>query len=151
MASFKLTSLLGFVLTSLSVAHFIVNIPPPLGNNINNQDIAPCGGFTPSASDNATDFHVEGDAIGLTTLHAQAFFAFRGMLGISISSANWTSLLPTVQEFGLNSFCEPSVAVPASWAGSGGLLQIIQHSEDGVYYQVWSRSQLFQCILDMLF
>ena len=120
---------------------------PPLGSNIDNEGVAPCGGFTPSASENATYFHVEGDAIGLTTLHAQAFFAYRGMLGISVSSTNWTILLPTVEEFGLNNFCEPSVAVPPSWAGSGGLLQIIQDSEDGVHYQVCSRSQLFQCIL----
>jgi hypothetical protein len=117
-----------------------VNTPPALGSgsNINNENIVPCGGFMPSATENVTDFHVGGDAIGLITLHAQAGFAYRGMLGMSLSPANWTVLIPTVEEFGLNGFCEPSIAVPASWAGSSGLLQIIQDAEDGVHYQVWS-------------
>ncbi|PMD47215.1 hypothetical protein L207DRAFT_627905 [Hyaloscypha variabilis F] len=137
MASFKLVWLFCLHFTLLerpASAHFIVNTPPPLGNNINNEDIAPCGGFTPSGSDTLTAFHVGGDAIDLTTLHAQSYFDFLGMLGDSLSS-NWTFLIPTVEQYGLNGFCEPSVEVPASWAGSNGLLQIIQDSEDGVHYQ----------------
>lgn len=127
-----------FVLLSLSWAHFIVLTPPPLGSNINNEDVSPCGGFAPSSADNIIDFHVGGDAIGLTTLHAQSYFAYRGQLGASASSSNWTVLLPTVEEYGLNQFCQPSVTVPATWAGSNGLLQVIQDSEDGVHYQVWT-------------
>ena len=139
MASLKLVSLLCLhvtLLAPLAWAHFVVNIPPPLGSNINNENIAPCGGFTPSSSDSLTNFHVGGDAIGVTTLHAQSYFAFLGMLGDPLSSPNWTVLIPTVEEYGLNGFCEPSIAVPASWAGSSGLLQIIQDAEDGVHYQV---------------
>jgi hypothetical protein len=136
MAVLKLVSFL--TLLRLSWAHFIVLTPPPLGSNINNEDVSPCGGFTPSPADNVTDFHVGGDAIGLTTLHAQAYFAYRGQLGTSLSSSNWTVLLPTVEEYGLNDFCEPSIVVPAAWAGSVGLLQIIQDAEDGVHYQVCS-------------
>ncbi|KAE9362642.1 hypothetical protein N431DRAFT_424425 [Stipitochalara longipes BDJ] len=138
MASFSLISLLRIhitLLASLSSAHFIANIPPPLSSNINNEDVPPCGGTTPSSNDNLTNFHVGGDAIGLTTLHAQSYFAFLGMPGDSLSPANWSYLIPTVEQYGLNSFCEPSIAVPASWAGSSGLLQIIQDSEDGVHYQ----------------
>ncbi|RFU33197.1 hypothetical protein B7463_g3138, partial [Scytalidium lignicola] len=135
MLSLKCIPPLTLALAQLSTAHFIVNTPPPLGNNINNEDVAPCGGFTPSSSQNFTDFHAQGDAISLTTLHAQAYFAYRGMLGTSLSNANWTALLPTVEEFGLNSFCQPRVAVPASWVGKSGLLQIIQDAEDGVHYQ----------------
>jgi hypothetical protein len=138
MATFRLVSLFGILLTPLASAHFIVSTPPPLGDNINNEAVAPCGGFTPSSSSNVIDFHVAGDAIGLTTLHEQSYFAYRGMLGTSLTSPNWTILIPTVEEFGLNNFCEPSVPAPASWAGSTGLLQIIQDSEDGVHYQVWS-------------
>ena len=136
MASFKLIALLSLALAPLALAHFVVNFPTPLGSNIDNEDIAPCGGFTPSASDNLTAFHVGGDAVSLTTLHAQSFFEYRGMLGSSLSSPNWTGLIPTVEEYGLNNFCEPSIAVPAFWAGSSGLLQIVQDSEDGVHYQV---------------
>jgi hypothetical protein len=136
MASFKQMLLLALSLATPGSTHFLVNTPAPLGSNINNEDTAPCGGFTPTSSDTVTDFHVEGDAIGVSTLHAQAFFAYRAMLGTSLSSPNWTVLLPTVEEFGLNSFCEPSIPVPASWSGSSGLLQIIQDAEDGVHYQV---------------
>ncbi|OAL31901.1 hypothetical protein AYO22_00771 [Fonsecaea multimorphosa] len=136
MRAFKATSLLNLILLPLCASHFIILTPPPLGNNINNEDQSPCGGFSPSSSDNITDFHVGGDAIGLTTLHAQAYFAYRGLLGTSLSNPNWTVLIPTVEEFGLNSFCQPALTVPPSWAGSTGLLQVIQDAEDGVHYQV---------------
>jgi hypothetical protein len=136
MAPLKFLSLLSLALARLASTHFIVNLPPPLGSNIDNEDEGPCGGFTPSSSDSLTDFHVGGDAIGLTNLHAQANFAYNGMQGDSLSPANWTALIPTVAEFGLNSFCEPSIKAPAAWAGTSGLLQIIQDAEDGVHYQV---------------
>jgi hypothetical protein len=136
MPSFKLASILSLALALSASAHFLVNFPTPLGSNIDNEDVAPCGGFTPSSSDNLTNFHVGGDAIGITTLHAQAFIIYMGMLGTSLSPANWTSLIPTIEEFGLNSFCEPSISVPTSWAGSSGLLQVVQDAEDGVHYQV---------------
>ncbi|KIW33424.1 uncharacterized protein PV07_00276 [Cladophialophora immunda] len=131
----QVTSLIALIFTPLCASHFIILTPPPLGNNINNEDQSPCGGFSPSSSDNITDFHVEGDAIGLTSLHAQSYFAYRGLLGTSLSAPNWTVLIPTVEEFGLNSFCQPALSVPTSWAGSPGLLQVIQDAEDGVHYQ----------------
>ena len=136
MASFKLIALLSLALAPLASTHFVVNIPAPLSSNIDNEDVAPCGGITPSNSDTLTDFHVGGEAISLTTLHPQSFFEYRGMLGSSVSSPNWTVLIPTVEQYGLNNFCEPGITVPASWAGSSGMLQIIQDSEDGVHYQV---------------
>jgi hypothetical protein len=136
MPSSKLVTLLSLALAPLVLAHFVVNTPPPFNTNIDNEDTAPCGGATPSSSDNGTDFHVDGDAIGITTLHAQSFLAYRGILGTDASSPNWTVLIPTIEEFGLNGFCEPSIAVPATWAGSSGLLQIIQDASDGVHYQV---------------
>jgi hypothetical protein len=149
MASFKLITLFSLALAPLVSTHFIVNTPPPLGNNINNEDVAPCGGFTPSSSDNLTDFHVGGDAIGVTSLHPQTFIEYRGMLGSSVSSSsNWTVLIPTVQQYGLNNFCEPSIVVPASWASSSGLLQVIQDAEDGVHYQVCRQLQS-PCIRNM--
>lgn len=128
------------LLTPLTSAHFVVNVPLPLSNDINGEDTAPCGGSTPSPSDAVTDFHVGGDAIGLTTLHAHSSFAYRGALGTSLASPNWTVLIPTLAEYGLNGFCEPAVPAPASWAGSKGLLQVIQDAEDGVHFQVCRRS-----------
>jgi hypothetical protein len=138
MHRFAQISTLSLVLAGSASAHFEVLTPAPLGlsSNINNENLAPCGGFSPSSSDTLTDFHVGGDAVGLITLHAQAGFAYRGMLGASLTSPNWTVLIPTLEEYGLNGFCEPGLSVPSSWAGSSGLLQIIQDAEDGVHYQV---------------
>ncbi|KAH0848608.1 expression library immunization antigen 1 [Fonsecaea pedrosoi] len=135
MRTLKVTSLLTIVLLPLCASHFIILTPPPLGNNINNEDQSPCGGFSPSSSDNITDFHVGGDAVGLTSLHAQSYFAYRALLGTSLSAPNWTVLIPTVEEFGLNSFCQPALTIPPSWVGSAGLLQVVQDAEDGVHYQ----------------
>jgi hypothetical protein len=126
--------LLSLAFAPAVLAHFQVNVPTPWNGDVNNEDTSPCGAASPSTSD--SDFHVGGDAIGLTTLHAQCFLAYRGILGTDPNSSNWTILIPTVEQFGLNGFCEPSIAVPESWAGSAGLLQIIQHAEDGVHYQV---------------
>lgn len=128
-------ALLGLALGPVALAHFVVNTPPSLSSDIKNEDKSPCGGATPSSSNKGADFHVDGDAIGITTLHAQSYIAYRGLLGISLSSPNWTILMPTIEEFGLNGFCEPEITVPSSWAGSSGLLQIIQDAEDGVHYQ----------------
>ena len=137
----KLYSLGSLVLAPLASAHFTVTIPPPLGTNLDNEATSPCGGYSPSNSDTLANFHVGGDAVAFDTLHAQSFFAFRGILGDSLSTANWTSLIPTVEEFGLGAFCEPTVSVPEAWAGSSGLLQVIQDSEDGVHYAVGAGSQ----------
>jgi hypothetical protein len=136
MALLKPIALLGLALATLTSAHFVITLPPPLSDNINNEGSSPCGGSTPSAADNLTDFHVGGDAVSLTTLHPQSFFAFRGQVGTSLAPANWSDVIPTVEQYGLNSFCEPALAVPAAWAGSPGLLQVVQDSEDGVHYQV---------------
>jgi hypothetical protein len=122
----------------LAQAHFQVNYPPPLGSNIDNEDTAPCGGFTPSSSDKLTDFHVGGDAIAITTLHAQSNIGYFGTL--SSAPTNFTLLFPIIQQYGLNGFCEPMITTPASWAGSAGLLQIVQDAEDGVHYQVSTHS-----------
>ena len=39
-------------------------------------------------------------------------------------------------EYSLGAFCEQDVPAPAAWAGKQGVLQVIQHAEDGVHYQV---------------
>ncbi len=136
MTCIKMISLFSLALAPLVSAHFIVSTPPPLGSNIDNEDTAPCGGYTPSSSDTLANFHVGGDAIVLSSLHAQSALVFLGMLGTSLSAPNWTQLIPMIEEYGLGSYCEPAIAVPSSWAGFGGLLRIIQDAEDGVHHQV---------------
>jgi hypothetical protein len=33
--------------------------------------------------------------------------------------------MPTVKQIGLGDYCEPSVAVPASWVGSKGVIGVV--------------------------
>jgi hypothetical protein len=104
------------------------------------ENVSPCGGF-PISFSSATDYHVGGDSIALTTLHPQSNFLFRGTLD-PIASGKWSNFLPVVGEYGLGAFCEAIVAVPASWVGSQGIIQVVQNAEDGVHYQVRSCSIL---------
>lgn len=122
------------LLSTPSASHFVLQAPPSLGFDSNSEDDSPCGGPDLSFS-NASDYHAGGDAVALTTLHPQSNFLFRGQLQGSAQN-NWTNLLPVVQESGLGSFCESSVAVPPNWVGQTGVLQVIQDAEDGVHYQV---------------
>jgi hypothetical protein len=121
--------------STLSAAHFTLNYPIPLGSDTENEGIAPCGGFKFDASSNLSDFHVGGDAISMVTTHPQANILLRGSLDTS-ASGNWTDLFPVVAQYGLGAFCEPSIASPASWAGSSGIIQVIQDAVDGTLYQV---------------
>lgn len=120
---------------NLTTAHFTINTPLPLGNDVSSEGIGPCGGFKYSPSSNVTDFHVGGDAIVLATLHPQANILFRGTLDTS-ASVNWTQLFPVVGQYGLGTICEPSIEAPLSWVGSVGLIQVIEDAVDGMLYQV---------------
>jgi hypothetical protein len=44
--------------------------------------------------------------------------------------------LPAVQQTGLNDFCEPALQIPESFAGSKGVIGIVQDAPDGILYQV---------------
>ena len=117
-----------------SNSHFLLNYPTSLGVDDNNENSSPCGGFSPTFT-TASDFHVGGDSIALTTLHPQSNFLIRGTLDAT-ASGNWSDLFPIFAEYGLGAFCEASVAAPAAWAGSRGVIQVLQDAEDGVHYQV---------------
>jgi len=111
------------LLAGPSSPHFILSYPASLGFDANNENVSPCGGF-PISFSSATDYHVGGDSTALT------------------ASGNWSNFLPVVGEYGLGAFCEASVAVPSSWVGSQGIIQVLQNAEDGVHYQVRSCSIL---------
>jgi hypothetical protein len=126
------------LLSRPSSSHFILSYPTSLGFDANNENVSPCGGF-PISFSSATDYHVGGDSIALTTLHPQSNFLLRGTLDPT-ASGNWSNFLSVVGEYGLGAFCEVTVAVPASWIGSQGIIQVLQNVEDGVHYQVRSCS-----------
>ena len=120
--------------------HFLLNYPNSLGFDDDKEGTPPCGSFDVTF-DNASDFHVDGDAVALTSTHPKADWLFRATLDKTANGNNWTNLLPDVSESGLGQFCEPSLTVPADWAGQSGVVQIIQHGDDGELYQVGGYSE----------
>ncbi|KDN64823.1 hypothetical protein CSUB01_06926 [Colletotrichum sublineola] len=120
-------------LASAATAHFSLTLPKPLGDSDDNQATAPCGGYTASSSSEATDFHVEGDAIGMQNGHPQSNWLFRATLD-QTAATGWTEIFPIVLQTGLGNFCEPQVAVPANFTGKKGLIGVVAHSPDGLLY-----------------
>ncbi|KAI9665278.1 MAG: hypothetical protein M1829_005752 [Trizodia sp. TS-e1964] len=118
-----------------AAAHFILDYPVSAGFDDDGESSYPCGGFNVTFGANNTDYHVGGEAIALTTFHPQANWLYRATLDQS-ASGNWTNLLPVISQTALNGFCEPSVAVPASWAGKRGVIQVVGNAVDGLLYQV---------------
>lgn len=44
--------------------------------------------------------------------------------------------MPAVQQTALGDFCESGLKVPSTWAGSKGVIGIVQDAADGLLYQV---------------
>jgi hypothetical protein len=128
-------SLVAFLLLAPASAHFYLNYPATIGFDDMLENEAPCGSFSVNfATDNITNYHVGGDTLAMTSIHPQATWLFRATLDIT-AGGNWTTLMPAVMQTGLGDYCEPSVAVPASWAGSKGVIGVVQDAPDGILYQ----------------
>ena len=124
------------VLVGQSTAHFLLNYPPTIGFDDSLEATPPCGSFTVDFStDNVTDFHVGGDSLAMTSIHPQATWLFRATLD-QTASGNWSVLLPAIVQTGLGDYCERDVMVHATFAGSKGVIQVIQDAPDGILYQV---------------
>jgi hypothetical protein len=131
---------------SQSTAHFYLNSPPSIGFDDAVESTAPCGSFTVDfTKDNVTSFHIGGDSIAVTSIHPQAIWLFRASLDIT-ASGNWTDLQPTIQQSGLGDYCQTGLVLPATWAGSKGVIQVVQDAPDGILYQV----TLLEAILSIL-
>jgi hypothetical protein len=119
-----------------STAHFLLKYPPTIGFDDSLEATPPCGSFSVDfAKDNVTDFHVGGDSLAMISIHPQATWLFRATLN-QAASGNWTDLLPAITQTGLGDYCERDVTVPTSWAGSKGVIQVVQDAPDGILYQV---------------
>jgi hypothetical protein len=117
-------------------AHFLLNYPATVGFDDDLEGTAPCGGFSPDFStDNVTDFYVDGDNIATNLLHAQGVWLYRATLDQTAEANNWTQLFPETLQTGLGKFCEPAIAVPASWAGQKGVISVVVDAPDGLLYQ----------------
>lgn len=124
------------VLVGQSTAHFLLNSPPTIGFDDSLEATPPCGSFIVDFSkNNVTDFHVGGDSIAVTSIHPMAIWLFRATLD-QTASGNWTDLLPAVVQTGLGAYCDTGIVVPSTWAGSKGVIGIVQDAPDGILYQV---------------
>lgn len=132
---FYFTSLLAIVAASQLVhSHFLLNYPATVGFDDDNEGISPCGGFTVDFTGNVTKFHVDGDTIALTSTHPATEWLFRATLNTNATS-NFTYLSPHIAQKGLGSFCETGIKAPSTWAGSQGVIQVVQYATDGFLYQ----------------
>ncbi|KAJ5465221.1 uncharacterized protein N7458_000907 [Penicillium daleae] len=138
MAQFSMNALLGLLAlaVSQSSAHFLLNYPSTIGFGDTLELTPPCGGFTVDfIKDNVTDFHVDGDTIAVTSIHPQSIWLFRSTLDLNVTTANWTDLLPAVEQTGIGDYCEPAVTVPGSWIGKKGVISVVQVSPTETLYQ----------------
>ncbi|QSZ37221.1 hypothetical protein DSL72_009315 [Monilinia vaccinii-corymbosi] len=132
----RLTALLGLAtIVSQCSAHFLLHQPVTYGFNDDAEGDAPCGGFSVAYDHNVTDFHVGGDSIAMTSTHPTTTWLFRAIVGNNTSANNWTQLIPTVQQTGLGDFCQPTVTVPSTFAGSKGVISVVADGPDGLLYQ----------------
>lgn len=129
--------LLSLLLPALSAAHFTLNSPPSVGPfDEDTEGTQPCGGVTLDFSkDNVTDYHVGGEAIALFLGHPQGNWLFRATLD-QTASTNWTMIYPIITQTGEGDYCQPAVAVPASFAGQKGVLGMAVDGPDGLLFQV---------------
>jgi hypothetical protein len=128
-----------------STAHFLLNYPPTIGFDDALEATPPCGSFQVDfAKDNVTDFHVGGDSLAMTSIHPRATWLFRATLD-QTAGGNFTNLLPADQQTGLGDYCERDVMVPASFAGSKGVIQVVQDAPDGILYQVRENYDTIHC------
>src|SRR3954470_24565256 len=127
----KLISVLSLVaLTKVTTAHFLLNYPPTLGFDDDNEGISPCGGFPVVLNSSDVQVQVDGFPISVKGIHPEAEWLFRATLSPK-EPFNRTNLLPVLQVTGLGDFCIPDFKVPAEFAGQSGLLQIMQDAVDG--------------------
>ncbi|PHH66176.1 hypothetical protein CDD81_239 [Ophiocordyceps australis] len=122
------------VFSSLALAHFEMTQPKSIGFSDDDEDKAPCGGFTPDFSKNVVDYPVGGAALAMRSTHQQSNWLFRGTLDEK-AEKGWKQMFPIVMQTGLGDFCEPSVPAPAQWAGKKGVVSIVSSATDGLLYQ----------------
>lgn len=123
-------------LCGISLAHFELKYPDSIGFKDDDEDKAPCGGFTPELSKaGLVDFHVGGEAIAVRSTHQQGNWLFR-VTTDEKADGDWEQLFPIVQQSGLGDFCQPQVTVPEKYVGKKGWVNVVSSAVDGLLYQV---------------
>lgn len=138
----RATILSGLAFTAtLASAHFQV-LYPSTGTPFNDEEQAtgPCGGPNPEVSDSSADIQVDRFAVSIRSGHPEGHWSFRGTTSTS-APYNFTDIMPMIQTSGIGHFCLTMLSVPSEWAGSSGIIQIVDNSDDGMLYQVrWPAS-----------
>lgn len=129
----KSLSLLALLPSTL--AHFVLNYPPSLGFNEDDQGTAPCGGVDVAIPDNATEVTVGGFSVAVRSTHPQSNWLYRITTSVE-EPYNWTNILPVVSQSGVGDFCLPNITVPEDLIGQKAILQISASAVDGALYQV---------------
>jgi hypothetical protein len=122
-------------LTTLTSAHFVLNYPPNAGFDENILSHGPCGGFTPEVNSSTPEIQVDRFQIAIDSTHPVATWSFRGTTSTS-APWNWTEIVPLIDTTGAGAFCLEYLSAPSEWAGSEGVLQVVDNSSDGVLFQV---------------
>lgn len=94
-----------------------------------------CGGVATEPSDSTVDLTVDQFAVSIRSSHPEGHWSFN-IANSTSPPFNWTSITNIVETQGVGDFCLPALSIPAEYAGSSGVLQIIDNASDGMLYQV---------------
>lgn len=139
MLFFQQAAVLALSVASLASAHFILETPPPIGFNDENQDLGPCGGIDILDTTNGIRWWPnKGGPVGLITTHAESVWEFKAAL--RSDTTTWINLSRNITQEGVGSWCIPNIpGLPLSkwqWIGKRGIIQVIQHGHHGALYAV---------------
>lgn len=127
--------LLTLAAAGLGAAHFTLNWPETAGFSDDDEPTAPCGGATVVVNDTAPEINVDRFAVAIFSSHPAGNWTFRATQSTE-EPYDFTDIVPGVSSTGPGDFCLTHLRAPSDWAGSSGILQVIDNSVDGTLYQV---------------
>ncbi|EME86987.1 uncharacterized protein MYCFIDRAFT_112132, partial [Pseudocercospora fijiensis CIRAD86] len=122
------------IAASLASAHFTLDWPPTAGFIDDDEPTAPCGGATVVVNDTAPQVQVDRFAVSIFSSHPAGSWSFLATTDTK-EPYNFTEIVPVVNSTGIGKFCLTDLRAPASFAGKGGIIQVIDSSVDGTLYQ----------------
>lgn len=132
--------LLTLAAARLGAAHFLLKWPVTAGFIDDDEPNAPCGGATVVVNDTAPEISVDRFAVAIFSSHPAGNWTFRATQSTK-EPYSFTDIVPDVSSTGLGDFCLTDLRAPSDWAGTSGVLQVIDNSVDGTLYQVRSSVQ----------
>ncbi|XXH05261.1 ferric-chelate reductase Frp1 [Hypoxylon texense] len=124
------------LLASSVQAHYKVSHPPTIQPfDDEGEGEGPCGGYTPDPANlNATDFHVDGDAIGTSLTHPEATWLYRITTDLS-GGGNWTEAYPQFHQNGAGAYCIGNLTISHEYIGQTAIFGLVAKAPDGLLYQ----------------